>query len=416
MKSRIRKLLQWTAGIYQRCALVVAYYCIFAFVKRRPQWAVGVDEIANNVRLLGEAIPNSLTICLQRNVLYPSNTYSYTLNWVPPRLVSWVRMLIGPLILAYLARRCRGLFYIWNTGFLDSVQDGRMFEFAFLKRHGVKIVCLFCGTDIRSPRLALEHGKSIGMEVFVTYQFAHRPQVVSEEHERRVHMLAESANRFADHVFNAPIDQISYLKKSLPFIYIYPDQAFQRNDEKFNDLSCPRIVHAPSSPMIKGTQIVRAAIKKLRVLGYRFEYTELIGVPNQVVLEHLRNAHIVVNELYAFVPGLFGIEAMASHAALLTSADCKIETSLPLDSADAWMVTRYWDVFDNLRLLLDESHRIKPLADSGFHWAFRHARASQVKEYLMGLDAFKETVDTAQLTVDRSPKLLDAECPAASTR
>lgn len=44
---------------------------------------------------------------------------------------------------------------------------------------------------------------------------------------------------------------------------------------------------SPSNPFVKGTSLVRAAIKKLQVEGYDFEYIELQKMPNEVVLEHL---------------------------------------------------------------------------------------------------------------------------------
>jgi hypothetical protein len=79
-------------------------------------------------------------------------------------------------------------------------------------------------------------------------------------------------------------------------------------------------------------------------------------MPNRVVLEHLKSSHIVLNQFYAFTPGLFGIEAMANHCAVLMSADPSIETGLPQKSKDAWMITKYWEVYDNLKYLLDINH------------------------------------------------------------
>jgi hypothetical protein len=89
-------------------------------------------------------------------------------------------------------------------------------------------------------------------------------------------------------------------------------------------------------------------------------------------LKHLSGAHIVLNEFYAFMPGMFGVEAMASHCALMTSADEKIETSLPVGSNSAWMVTEYWNIYDNLKRLLDDHSLIKKYADAGYLWAYEN--------------------------------------------
>jgi hypothetical protein len=131
--------------------------------------------------------------------------------------------------------------------------------------------------------------------------------------------------------------------------------------------------------------------------GYDFEYRELIGVSNRVMLEALVDAHVVLNEFYAFVPGLFGVEAMASHCALMTSADDRIETTLPTGANAAWMVTEYWNIYDNLRDLLNNHELIKQYADAGFAWALKHCSC---KNSAHRLNALLETpvtleVDTA---------------------
>ena len=101
-----------------------------------------------------------------------------------------------------------------------------------------------------------------------------------------------------------------------------------------------------------------------------------MGESNSVVLKELRSAHIVLNQFYAFVPGLFGVEAMASHCALLTSADRAIEPTLPEGANDAWIVTKYWEIYENLKLLLDNRAELKSVADRGYDWAYKNCRAS----------------------------------------
>jgi len=176
-----------------------------------------------------------------------------------------------------------------------------------------------------------------------------------------------------------------FTKKTQPFIYFYPDENFTKNDTKFSNIKTYKICHAPTSPIIKGTQLVRAAIAKLRAEGYLFEYVELIGLSNEVVLEELRSTHIVLNEFYAFVPGVFGIEAMASSCALITSADENIEPDLPSGSKDAWYITKYYEVYDHLKDLLNSPDLIKKYADAGYEWAIENASCSRSSVKLMSL-------------------------------
>jgi hypothetical protein len=132
------------------------------------------------------------------------------------------------------------------------------------------------------------------------------------------------------------------------------------------------VAHSSSSPIIKGTQLVRSAIAQLRAEGYDFEYLELIGVANTEVLAALSKAHIVLNHFYGFTTGVFALEAMGSHCAVLSSTDETIERMLPPGANSAVMVTKYNQVHDNLKKLLDEPSRIRPLADRGHDWALRY--------------------------------------------
>ncbi len=367
---------------FQKALLFFSHALFSFFVKKGDAlWVVGVDEIAANIRNIGNMLKPSITVSLTKNRFYNYNyDFSFSSN---SKMGQLFRVFYAPLLLGYLMRKSDRFLYIWHSGFLLDAFDGRKFEFSFLQKHNKLICCFFVGNDIRSPRLARKNAQELGIEVTATYYDQVAPFRLTEAYENHKILIAASADQYADFIFNAPVDQISYLKRTTyPFFYIYPDDAFVRRDQKFTDLKLVKIVHAPSSPIIKGTQIVRAAIKKLTIEGYAFEYTELIGAPNEQVLSTLRDSHIVLNEFYAFVPGLFGIEAMAAHCALLTSGDPSIETSLPSDAAGAWMITKYWQIYDNLKYMLDHPEEVKLIADAGFEWAYKHWRYSVVKEQL----------------------------------
>ncbi len=73
-----------------------------------------------------------------------------------------------------------------------------------------------------------------------------------------------------------------------------------------------KILHAPSSPKAKGTEVIRTAINNLKKKGYSIEYEEIIGKPNHVVLDKLQKVDLVVDQIYSDVPlSGFGTEAAA---------------------------------------------------------------------------------------------------------
>ena len=153
---------------------------------------------------------------------------------------------------------------------------------------------------------------------------------------------------------------------------------FKPNDSKWRNVKKIKIFHGPSSPIIKGTPLVRAAIKKLRLEGYNFDYDELSGVPHEEILEKLTTSHIVLNQFYAQVPGVFGVEAMANGCLLLTSADPNVEPSLPIGAEKAWVVTGYWNIYDRLKAVLDMPlEDLQRQAEAGYEWTFSNYSATE---------------------------------------
>lgn len=332
---------------------------------------------------LATALPDSFSVSLSPHRFYRFS-YDYQLSG---RRGDWVRSrIVVPFLFGRLAARAAGFMYVGGDGYLVPTGDEREWEFSYLARKRVRICCVFTGNDIRSPRLTRNFERETGLETIMTYLEQLSSVFASDAYDLVRKRRAEVADRFADVIFNAPIDQLSYLTKTAEsFPYFFPDDRIVMDDVKHARGGPRLVVHAPSSPIIKGTQVVRAAVKRLKAEGYDFEYVELVEVSNDEVLETLRRAHIVLNEFYAFVPGVFGVEAMASGCALLTSADERVETSLPRGSNDAWVVTPASDVYANLKTLLDNPGLIEKQAATGRRWVLENATMSASGRRVRGI-------------------------------
>jgi hypothetical protein len=277
------------------------------------------------------------------------------------------------MLLGRLMNEARGFLYVGSDGFLLESIDCRRFEFAFLKKHGRAIVCYWCGSDIRSPRLMHELERATGLPNVSTYAGYAAPSLETEEWERHQKETAAVADAYADAMFTLRIDHLSHLTgPTEPFRYFLPEKDFAPL-EKYGDLSRIKVVHATTSPLTKGTPLVRAAVAGLRAAGYEFEYVELMGVPNSVVKQHLAEAHIALNHFYGFAPTVCGVEALAAGCVVLMSSDETIEPDLPRGSNEAWVVTRHHEVLDNLKRLLDHPERLEPIARRGQAWARQYA-------------------------------------------
>lgn len=364
-----------TLALWAQLSALHLSFALHRSTSRPITWVVGPTETAGIVRDITAVVEGSYSALLARHAMY-GDRY----DWLPPvRSSGWRRRLAGifegPWLLGKLAARSRGFIYVGAGGFLWSVE--RDYEYQFLRDRGLRIVCYFTGSDIRSPKLMQQLEDETGEPNIATWLRAVAPGYSDPAFDAAKERMGRTATAYADLVFTAQNDQRGYVPASSePFLYFYPDTDVLPAREPLDEQERLVVVHAPSSPVIKGTQLVRAAVRALREEGYDFEYVELQGVPNSDVRAALRRAHIVLNEFFAFMPGVFAVEAMAAGCAVLTRAEERMEPQLPSGSDQAWLVTRHHEVEQNLRLLLDDRARIATLASAGREWVLRHAVSS----------------------------------------
>lgn len=358
--------------MYQRTALVLSFYW-HRMAKRRLEpisWVVGPDEVASMLFQIARVIPGSYSVSFTEE---PAYAIAYSHRFRTDMSRRWLeRLIVGPVLLGKLMNQAQGFIYVGHTGFLDDT-DHREFEFRFLRKHGVPIVCYWTGSDIRSTRLMRQLEVSMGRPNVSTYISAKGEVFESQAWDDERRAIAEVADRYAVAMFNWITDQRAYLKTPCEtFMYFLPDEPAP-DYEKFRNVDRAVVVHATTSPVIKGTPLVRAAVDRLRSEGYDFEYVELIGVSNQRVKDELNRAHVVLNQFYGFTPTIFGIEALLRRCVVLMSSERAVEPDLAEGADDAWVVTPHSDVYHNLRRVLDSVEEMEEVADRGREWARAHA-------------------------------------------
>lgn len=360
--------------LYQRAALVLSY-AVYSRRRLPPiTWVVGPEEIASMLGQIASAVPGSYSVCFSENSSYDI-VYDHRFRFSPGR--RWLEhMIFGPILLGRLMTQAKGIIYIGYTGFLLNEFDQREFEFGFVRKKGLGLVCYWCGSDIRSTKRMHELERQTGMPNISTYIGERGAIFETEAWDEQKRVIADVASRHASAMFSNSVDHLSYLSRGTePFLYFLPDDPLA-DPNKFDDLSRIRLVHATTAPSIKGTQLVRAAIARLREEGYEFEYVELIGVPNDVVKRELGRAHIALNQFYGFSPAVFGAEALAAGCVVMMSADEFVETDLPPKSNECWVVTKHHQVYTNLKRLLDDPTVLAPIAARGRAWAEHYTMRS----------------------------------------
>ena len=376
MPSRIKSLV-FLGILFVQLALVNFLRFLLLLAPSRPKlvWAVGPAEVAGVARSIGRVLPSSQLFIMADHAFYSTKEMNQ-LQALASKLIpiELYRFFVGPFYLARISTHFSGAVYIGSRGYLVSSTDQREREFRFLKKHGRKIICVLTGSDIRSVKSMLLDSEQSGSENIANYIALVAPSLATEDHEMVIRHRCAAINTYADLVFTSPFDQKSFLRKdSRVFTPFLESKFFSEGEEKFQQLEDIVIFHSPSSPVIKGTQLVRSAISRLRNEGHQFRYIELLGVKNTVVMEALRVAHIAVNEFYAYVPGVFGVEALANKCVLVTRASHAHDPSIPGTPERAWVPTEPYKVYETLLRLLTERESLLGIAREGYNWATEHA-------------------------------------------
>ena len=378
--NNIRRVAEFLFAPVQVVILIFFNFIFSISPKLNYTFVIGVDEIANITRDLSSVFhKDSLSVNFFTNKFYKNNRYDYSIPIESKYLSYVVKLFYGPYLLAKLSNKANVFIYLWHTGFCVD----REMDYKFLKYKNKKIISIFLGSDIRSHKLTIDfHNKNM-LDTASNYLLQDENQL---ENERRVVKVARDADKYSDLIFNYTKDQMSYLKSpQLVMPYMYQLDKMHCNKNKFKNIDIIKIVHAPSNPVGKGTPLVRATIKKLTIEGYRIEYLELINTQNKNVLNALQEAHILLNEFYAFIPGVLSIEGMANYCATITSAEYN---NFPRGAEHAWLKTRYWEIYDNLKYLLDNPEKIIYYADNGYEYVKNHYTEERVKSFYM--DVFYE--------------------------
>lgn len=81
------------------------------------------------------------------------------------------------------------------------------------------------------------------------------------------------------------------------------------------------ILHAPSNPAAKGTEVIRDTVDEVRNLGHEIDFRLLTGVPRKVVANELSAADVVLDQIYSDqYAGVLAREATSAGSNVLIGA------------------------------------------------------------------------------------------------
>ena len=279
---------------------------------------VGTTEICGWVNLFRDEFKNQGHQCksfvFERNRFYANKGYDFVLSdyfikrkigiSVIDRIASLINKCIRKIVLffliKYIGNRYDAILIVWNS-FLPNNKD-----LEYFKSKGLSIIVLFVGSDIR-------HFQTFKLKYDVSqWNF---PDYWTTAEVSHYNNYIENVEKYADLIYSVP-DQAGLQKK--PYYHLQIPIDIENISFKNNKRKVPKILHLPSEPWKKGTDIIEKALLELQKEGVLFEFISKREMLNSEVLSLLQDIDILVDEIVFHGPGVLSFEAMASGCVVAT--------------------------------------------------------------------------------------------------
>jgi hypothetical protein len=218
----------------------------------------------------------------------------------------------------------RGLLILWALARFDvfifsaGVTLLRGYDLPLLRLFGKRVIVVFHGSDARPAYIDGQVMASHrGVTTATCIEISRWRKDRIRRLERHVDVIvAQPAN---SHFFERPV--VNWFLIGVPWRDPPPaapapdagDSGMARDSRRL------RILHSPSDAPLKGSDLIRDAVRQLAFEGLSLELVELRGVPNDVVLGELARCDFVVDQLYSDAPmvGFATEAAVASKPAIV---------------------------------------------------------------------------------------------------
>jgi hypothetical protein len=292
-----------------------------------------------------------------KGYFYPDSEYDLIIDNRKPGTKYGNNILAYLKIMAQIAQLAKALKCDLFIMYAPAVLPTHLY-YPILKSLGKKIITAFWGSDIRYWYAFAEEMRSLGVqdEVFPFFEYARTRSGGSYWDKLRTVKVAE---KYSDLIISVPdcaqLQTHPYMRAIVPL---------DLSEYRFNvpGRIKPLILHAPSVPEAKGTDIILNVIKELKEEGLEFEFQLIEKMPNRKLRELLADSDIVIDQLYSDTTGGLSAEAMASGNAVLTRIMDDYSNALPdCPAVNANMFT----LKDNLRKIIWDVDQRKALAYRG---------------------------------------------------
>ncbi|MFN5372386.1 MAG: glycosyltransferase [Bacteroidia bacterium] len=185
-----------------------------------------------------------------------------------------------------------------NGNLINKYKDIRILKFL-----GKKTMLILAGCDARIPEKVEDFKWNPCRDCTEEYKNYVRCEVNSKKKKIRqaenVFSVIASPEECAGY-FSRPFQPFRFPIHTKAFTPIYPIVG-----EKLI------ILHAPSHHHVKGTRYIKECVELIKAQYKHVEFVCIQNAPKSEVLFHLKNAHIVIDQMLVGFYGMFAVEAMA---------------------------------------------------------------------------------------------------------
>lgn len=139
------------------------------------------------------------------------------------------------------------------------------------------------------------------------------PYVLVTQHERPLRRRLSQLSRHVQHCIVADKELEQYVKDYYPQVSVVPmmvDLTRYSVQEEWKPNERLLIVHAPTNPGLKGTEVILKAIEALKE-QYDFDFQLVQGMSHEQAKEIYQKADLIIDQLHIGSYGLLAVESMA---------------------------------------------------------------------------------------------------------
>jgi glycosyltransferase involved in cell wall biosynthesis len=211
------------------------------------------------------------------------------------------------------------------------------------------------GCDIRDKNFYLNSSEKYTVCKGCTQAYQQKINCVMDLKTSETNIIQKSIDAAFSHPFDATI-------LNGDFNYLYLLLELEKYEPKFEVNKKVKIIHAPSDDGIKGTSYVIQAIEKLKRENVDFDFELLRNKSHNKLMESIRNADILIDQMTAGWYGLISVEAMA----LGKTTVCFLNDELYKYIADIPIINLNPDnLTEGLKKLISEREKLQEYGKAG---------------------------------------------------